>query len=158
MYRFVGVATIALVTSACAPLQPSTSSPAPVESREPGQPSSVEKPSSVPQPSQTTPKHIEPAGQRSRPAQKAVNSLLQEGWAYYRVENYQRAMAIAGRAQRLDPQRAEVYLLLASGNFAQGKYGLAEQLGQRGLSFSQNEAIIQRKLQDLLAQIQKVAF
>jgi len=147
IFRLVLVATIALGTSACAPLQTSTGTPAPVESRQSGQASPVEKPS------QTAPKKIAPGQQTSSPAQKAVSSLLQEGWAYYRVENYQRAMAIAERAQRLDPQRAEVYLLLASSNFAQGKLGLAEQLAQRGLSLSQNEVMIRRKLQRLLAQI-----
>ena len=147
IFRLLLVATMTLVTSACAPLQTSTSAPAPVDSRQPGQASPVEKPS------QAAPKKIAPAQQTSSPAQKAVSSLLQEGWAYYRVENYPRAMAIAERAQRLDPQRAEVYLLLASSNFAQGKQGLAEQLAQRGLSFSQSDAVIRRKLQSLLAQI-----
>lgn len=147
IFRLVLVTAITLVTSACAPLQTSTSAPAPVESRQSGQASSVEKPSQV------APKKIAPAQQTSSPAQKAVSSLLQEGWANYRVENYQRAMAIAERAQRLDPQRAEVYLLLASSNFAEGKHGLAEQLIQRGLSFSQSDAMIRRKLQSLLAQI-----
>jgi tetratricopeptide (TPR) repeat protein len=147
IFRLMGVATIALVTSACAPLQTSTSAPAPVESRQSGQARPVDKPN------QAAPKKIAPAQQTSSPAQKAVSSLLQEGWTYYRVENYQRSMAIAERAQRLDPQRAEVYLLLASSNFAQGKRGLAEQLAQRGLSFSQSDATIRRKLQSLLAQI-----
>jgi tetratricopeptide (TPR) repeat protein len=147
IFRLMVVATIALVTSACAPLQTSTSAPAPVESRQSGQARPVDKPN------QAAPKKIAPAQQTSSPAQKAVSSLLQEGWTYYRVENYQRSMAIAERAQRLDPQRAEVYLLLASSNFAQGKRGLAEQLAQRGLSFSQSDATIRRKLQSLLAQI-----
>ena len=147
IFRLVFVATMTLVTSACAPLQTSTSGPVPVESRQPGQASPVEKPS------QAAPKKIAPARQTSSPAQKAVSSLLQEGWANYRIENYPRAMAIAERAQRLDPQRAEVYLLLASSNFAQGKRGFAEQLAQRGLSFSQSDAMIRRKLQSLLAQI-----
>lgn len=147
VFRLVIVATIALVTSACVPLQTSTSAPAPVESRQPGQARPVEKPNQV------SPKKIAPARQTSSPAQKAVSSLLQEGWVNYRVENYERSMAIAERAQRLDPQRAEVYLLLASSNFAQGKRGLAEQLAQRGLSFSQSDAMIRGKLQSLLAQI-----
>ena len=147
MFRLVAVATITLAASACAPLQTSTSAPAPVESRQPGQASPVGAPS------EAAPKKIAPARQTSSPAQKAVSSLLQEGWANYRIENYPRAMAIAERAQRLDPQRAEVYLLLASSNFAQGKRGLAEQLAQRGLSFSQSDAMIRRKLQSLLAQI-----
>jgi len=147
IYRLVLVAAIVLVTGACAPLQTSTSAPAPVESRQPGQIRPVENPYDA------SPKKIAPARQAVSPAQKAVSSLLKEGWTYYRVGNYERAIAIAERAQRLDPQRAEVYLLLANSYFAQGKNGLAEQLGQRGLSFSQSDATIRRKLQSLLAQI-----
>ncbi len=148
IFRLALALTIAIVTSACAPLQTSTSAPAPVESRQSGQAS----PEATPH--QAAPKKIAPARQTSSPAQKAVTSLLQEGWANYRLGNYPRAMAIAERAQRLDPQRAEIYLLLASSHFAQGKRGLAEQLAQRGLSFSQSDAMIRRKLQSLLAQIQ----
>ncbi len=145
--RPLAVATIILLTSACAPLQTPTGTTAPAESRQPGRASPAE------QQEELAPKKIAPARQTVSPAQKAVSSLLQEGWGYYRVENHERSIAIAERAQRLDPQRAEVYLLLASSYFAQGKKGLAEQLGQRGLSFSQSDATIRRKLQSLLAQI-----
>ncbi len=147
VFRSVLIATITLLASACAPLQTSTS--APVESRQSGQARPVAKPD------QAAAKKIAPARQTRSPAQQAVSSLLQDGWTYYRVKNYPRAMAIAERAQRLDPQRAEVYLLLASSDFAQGKRGLAEQLAQRGLSFSQSDATIRRKLQSLLAQIRR---
>ena len=152
MFRLVAVATITLAASACAPLQTSTSAPAPVESRQPGQASPVGAPS------EAAPKKIAPARQTSSPAQKAVSSLLQEGWANYRIENYPRAMAIAERAQRLDPQRAEIYLLLAKSYFAQGKSEVAEQLSQRGLSFSQSDVVIRRQLQGLLAQIRGAVF
>ncbi|MBQ0721273.1 MAG: tetratricopeptide repeat protein [Gammaproteobacteria bacterium] len=145
--RPLAVATIVLATSACAPLLTSPGPSVPVESRQPGSASPAEKQS------EAEPKKIAPARQTVSPAQRAVSSLLQEGWGYYRQENYQRSIAIAERAQRLDPQRAEVYLLLARSYFAQGQSGLAEQLGQRGLSFSQNDIGIRRQLQSLLAQI-----
>lgn len=146
-YRLALLVTIVLVASACAPLQTSRSTPAPVESRQPGQTQPVVKPYEAP------PKKIVPAGQTVSPAQKAVSSLLQEGWAYYRTGNYERSIAVAERAQRLDPQRGELYLLLASSYFAQGKNTLAEQLGQRGLSLSHSDGTIRHKLQSLLAQI-----
>jgi len=147
LVRPFAVATLVLVTSACAPLQTTTGSGAPVESRQPGQARPAEKPQ------QRAPTTIAPARQAVSPAQKAVSSLLQEGWGYYEAGNNERAIAIAERAQRLDPQRAEVYLLLASSYFAQSKRGVAEQLAQRGLSFSQNDVTIRGQLQSLLAEI-----
>jgi len=146
-FRLLPVALIALLTSACAPLQTSTGAPAPVESRQPGKSHPVEKGD------ESAGKKIAPARQVVSPAQQAVSFLLQEGWAYYRVDNYERSIAIAERAQRLDPQRAEIYLLLASSYFAQGKSDVAEQLSRRGLSFSQGDVTIQRQLQSVLAQI-----
>ena len=137
--------TIVLVISACAPLQ--TAPSAPVESRQPGQTSPVQKRQ------QAASKKIAPARKSVNPAQKAVTSLLQEGWAYYREGSNERSIAVAERAQRLDPQRAEIYLLLASSYLAQGKTSLAGQMGQRGLSLSQGDVVIRRKLQGLLAQI-----
>ncbi len=151
-FRLLPVALLVMLSSACAPLQTSTGAPAPIESRQPGKIRPVEKADESPA------KKIAPARQAVSPAQKAVSSLLQQGWGYYRVGNYERSIAIAERAQRLDPQRAEIYLLLAKSYFAQGKSEVAEQLSQRGLSFSQNDVVIRRQLQSLLAQIRGAVF
>jgi len=147
VYRSLTIATIVLATSACAPLQTTTGSAAPIESRQPGQVSPAVEPQ-VP-----APKKIVPTRQTISPAQRAVTSLLKEGWGYYRIENHERSIAIAERAQRLDPQRAEVYLLLAKSYFAIGQPQLADQLIQRGLLMCQNDATVRRKLQRLLIQI-----
>ena len=146
-FRPLSVAAIVVATSACAPLQTTTGSAAPIESRQPEQTIPVVKPQAP------APKKIVPARQTASPAQSAVTSLLKEGWGYYRIENYELSIAIAERAQRLDPQRAEVYLLLAKSYFAIGQRQLAEQLSQRGLLFSQNDATIRRQLQSLLKDI-----
>ena len=151
-FRLLPVALLVMLSSACAPLQTSTGAPAPIESRQPGKIRPVEKADESPA------KKIAPARQAVSPAQKAVSSLLQQGWGYYRVGNYERSIAIAERAQRLDSQRAEIYLLLAKSYFAQGKSEVAEQLSQRGLSFSQSDVVIRRQLQDLLAQIRGAVF
>lgn len=141
------IATIVSVTTACAPLQTTTGAGTPAEQ---GQPEQISPAAS---PEEQVPKKIAPAQHAVNPAQRAVTSLLKEGWAYYRIENHERSIAIAERAQRLDPQRAEVYLLLAKSYFAIGQPQLAEQLGQRGLLLSQNDATIRRKLQLLLDEI-----
>ena len=141
------VAVMVLSTSACVPLQAPPGSVAPVESRQPGQASPRENQGEL------VPKKIAPARQTVSPAQRAVSALLQEGWGYYRLENFQRSIEIAERAQRLDPRRAEVYLLLASSYFVQNQGVLAEHLAQRGLSLSQGEATIRHQLQVLLVKI-----
>ena len=145
--RVLPGAIMVLLISACTPLQTTTSPTAPVESRRSGQASPMPKGQEV------APGAIVPTRAVISPAQKAVSSLLQESWAYYRQGNYERSIAIAERAQRLDPQRGEVYLLLANSYFAQGESGLAEQLGQRGLSFSRSDVAIRHQLQHLLVQI-----
>jgi len=147
------IVALVVATSACAPLQTSSGPAAPVDSRSaPALPSFPGKVEAEPV-EEIPPKKIAPAQQVVNPAQRAVSTLLQEGWSYYRAENYDRSIAIAERAQRLNPRRAEVYLLLAKSYFASGQSQLAEQLSQRGLSFSQSDVTIRRKLQRLLVQI-----
>ena len=147
------IVALVVATSACAPLQTSSGRTAPVDSRSiPASPSFPGKAEAEPV-EESPPKKIAPAQQVVNPAQKAVSALLQEGRSYYRAENYDRSIAIAERAQRLNPRRAEVYLLLAKSYFALGQSQLAEQLSQRGLSFSQSDVTIRRKLQSLLVQI-----
>jgi len=147
------IVALVVATSACAPLQTSSGPAAPVDSRT--APTSPDSPGAAEAgPVEKSPtKIIAPAQQTISPAQKAVSALLQEGWSYYRAENYDRSVAIAERAQRLNPRRAEIYLLLAKSYFALGQGQLAEQLSQRGLSFSQSDVTIRRKLQSLLVQI-----
>ncbi len=146
-FRPLIVATIVFAATACAPLQTTTGAGAPVEQGQPEQISPAENPQEL------SPKKIAPARHTLSPAQRAVTSLLKEGWAYYRIENHERSIAIAERAQRLDPQRAEVYLLLAKSYLALGQSQLAEQLGQRGLLLSQNDATVRRRLERLLHDI-----
>jgi len=159
--RSLAVALLVVATAACAPLQVPTGPGAPVGSARPvGVDGASQQPKAggaeEQESSRTAPKAILPAHPVINPAQAAVSSLLQEAWGYYRAANYQRAIAIAERAQRLDAQRGEVYLVLASNYFALGQYHLAEQLSQRGLSFSQHDLTLRRKLQNLIQKIRSV--
>ena len=148
----LAVAAIALVMSACAPLRTPTSPAAPIESRHPGLESTEVRREVL------MPQTIVPDRRVVRPAQKAVNSLLQKGWGHYRLADYKSSIATAERAQRLDPQRAEVYLLLASCYFVQGQGELAEQMAQRGLSFSQDDKGARRQLHSLLGRVRDKAY
>lgn len=100
-----------------------------------------------------SPTVIAPGAQSVSPAQRAVESLLNEAWGHYRNNELDRAIAVAERAQRLDARSPEVYLLLASSYLAQGKQGLAEQFAHRGVNFSPAGSVVRRQLQQLLDQL-----
>ncbi len=96
---------------------------------------------------------IAPATAAAKPAQKAVKSLIDEAWVHYHNDNPGKAIAVAERAQRLDTRSGEVYLVLASSYFIQGKQQLAEQFARRGISYSVVGSALRNRLQQLLGQI-----
>ncbi|MBV1931294.1 MAG: hypothetical protein KUG71_06220 [Porticoccaceae bacterium] len=95
---------------------------------------------------------IAPSTPAEKPAQKAVQSLLDEAWMHYRNDDPDRAIAMAERAQRLDARSGEVYLVLASSYLIQGKQQLAEQFARRGISYSAVGTTLRNRLQQLLGQ------
>lgn len=99
------------------------------------------------------PMEIVPARAPARPAEKAVENLLETAWRHYRNDDFYGAIAVAERAQRLDGRSAEVYLVLAASYFSQGKAYAAKQFAQRGLSFSAGGSDINKKLVQLLAEL-----
>ena len=136
-----------LFISACSPLLTNGGSPVYV-------PSEQQAPQQTPTKKAPPAKIIAPAKTKVNPAQKAVTSLLQEAWQQHRAGNHQLSISITERAQRLDARRAEIYLLLARNYFTMGQHKLAQQLSQRGLSFSQNDKVIRQRLKNLLSEIQ----
>ncbi len=145
--------------AACAPIRQTGSVPVYTSS-----PTAPARPEQKPQgqsevPSESTEQTTEsiysiaPSGIAVKPAQKAVQSLIDEAWGHYQDDDPDKAIAVAERAQRLDPRSAEVYLILASSYFVQGKQQLAEQFARRGISYSAVGSSLRSRLQQLLGQV-----
>ena len=82
------------------------------------------------------------------PAGKAVASLLEQAWQYYRNDNTDSAIAVAERALRLDARSGEAYLVLASSYLRQGQQALAKQFARRGLVYSPSGSSLSDRLQE----------
>lgn len=142
-----------LAVAGCAPM-----TPAPTTTSEPLPPVSqpIPKPPVQPPPKSTPPRApgaIQPDAAQQPGAQSAVSSLLAQGWRQHSGSNYEAALGIAERAQRIEPRNPEVYLLMASAQLALYRNEVAEQLVRRGLSLSQSGTTVNRQLQALLGQI-----
>ncbi len=135
----LGLVAGALALTACVPLVPAPDAggelPPPVE--EPARPPST--PTPVPRPPPP------PA-----PTKPAVAALLGDAWALHRAGNYDSAIAVAERAQRIDARNPEVYLVLANSHAAQGDTAAARGLARKGLGFSAAGSSIRARLQQLL--------
>lgn len=152
MRIFMTLGLLALLAVAgCAPMTPApttTSEPLPPVSQPPPP---VEPP--PPTPPRRIPGAIQPDAAQEPGAQSAVSSLLAQGWRQHSGSNYEAALGIAERAQRIEPRNPEVYLLMASAQLALYRNEVAEQLVRRGLSLSQSGTTVNRQLQSLLGQI-----
>lgn len=134
----------AIVVAACAPM-----TPAPTGTSWP-EPPPAEKSPEPPKSSKPTIRSTEPDKAATNPA---VTSLVNQGWRYYQQDNYEGALSVAERAQRIDPRSPEVYLLMASARFSLYQLNIAEQLARRGLALAQSGSAVSRQLQSLLGKI-----
>ncbi|HEY7886310.1 MAG TPA: tetratricopeptide repeat protein, partial [Cellvibrionaceae bacterium] len=87
----------------------------------------------------------EPANTEDKPAEAptpssagAVDSLLQQAEAEYQRGNYERAIATAERALRIDRRNGAIYLLLAQSYWQQALPVQSEQFARQGLRYSQS--------------------
>lgn len=145
-WGILGVLVGALVLTACVPLVPAPDD-APDDGG--GLPPPVEEPAgrpATPQPPPVVPRPAPPPA----PTKPAVAALLRDAWAHYRASNYDSAIAVAERAQRIDARNPEVYLVLASSHAAQGDAAAARGLARKGLGFSAAGSSIRARLQQLL--------
>ena len=143
LWTLLALSALCLLLPACAPM-----APAPTETSRPEPPpppvvEEEEKPTPPPAPAPEPPKETS----------SAVNSLLDRGWNLYRSDNFEGALSVAERAQRIDPRSAEVYLLMASARFSLYQVDIAEQLARRGLALAGSGTVVGSQLQSLLARI-----
>ncbi len=148
---------LALLLAACAPLYTPPSPPIHAPPSEPLPPSDPDN-APYPVPDTTSeeeraPAHVAPLERSSGSAGKAVESLLEEAWQHYHRNDFERAIVVAERAQRLDPRAAEVYLVLASAYLGQGKEQLAGQFARRGINYSVAGSVLRQRLQAVLASL-----
>lgn len=69
----------------------------------------------------------------------ADNSLISRAEASVASGDFEQALALLERAQRIDPTNANIYLALARTYFAKGDFRLAQATAERGLLFCRND-------------------
>lgn len=137
-----------LALAACAPLVPGPG--APVD----------ERPGEVP-----APRPVEPEAPAERPspsvrpapppvAADAVAALVGEARRATAEGRHEAAVALAERAQRLDPRAAEPYLVLAEAHRGLGNAALARQLALKGVALSSAGTRVRADLESLLRQLE----
>lgn len=152
-FKGVLVAAMALMVAACAPFPTPHGEP----TRVPPPPMDTPPPERTEHPLPPPPVQIIPQQKIVDPAEAAVAGLLQDAWGHYHRDNYDAAIAVAERAQRLDARNPEVYLVLASSYLAQAQLNLAEQLVRKGIAFSGSDSGVRSRLQQVLGQIEASA-
>lgn len=133
--RVLGAATLGLLLLAagCATTTEPVSAPAPAPVVTPPRPE-VAKPAPVPRPAP-------PARPASPSASAAWRPLLAKADAACQQGDYEQALALLERAQRIDPDSAEVYLSMAKTHQARGDAAKARVVAERGLLYCTTEAL-----------------
>lgn len=144
--RHIRIAVVlagALVLAACAPLAPGPG--APVD----------EPPEAVPAepapPVEAPPPPVRPAPPPV--AADAVAALVGDARRAASAGRHDAAVALAERAQRLDPRAPEPYLVLARAHQALGRTALARQFALRGLASSPPGSGVRADLEALLRRL-----
>ena len=131
LLRGVAVSLVILL-AACSTYTPPASAPVPVEQPQPEtKPRVVIPPAKAPQ-------------APPRPATPSVSAALQPllakaGQATARGD-YEQALTLLERAQRIDPDSAEVYLGMAQTHRARGNVAQARAAAERGLLYCETDA------------------
>lgn len=134
----------ALALAACAPLVPGPDAPV------------GERPEAAPAPPPAEPEApVEAPSSPARPvpppvAADAVATLVGDARRAAAEGRHEAAVALAERAQRLDPRAPEPYLVLARAHQALGRAAQARQLALRGLASSPPGSGVRADLEALL--------
>jgi len=133
LWRGAFLALVALLAACATPAPaPPPSVPAPVVV--PAKPGKVESPPAR-APTQTPPRPATPS------ASAAWQPLLAKAEQATQRGDYEQALALLERAQRIDPDSAEVYLCMAQTHRARGNAAQARATAERGLLYCSTEAL-----------------
>ena len=108
---------------------PGDSEPAPVENKQPDYSATPGKPPATPAPPATMPPEPNDSN--------AYGGLLAKASEARDRGDYEQALALLERAQRIDPDSGEIYLALAQTYQAKGATALASSTAERGLLYCQ---------------------
>jgi Flp pilus assembly protein TadD len=120
-----------LVAAGCTTYTPPDTAPAPVEER-PEQPVMVPP---APKPPPSTPPRPAPS------ASAAWQPLLAKAEQATQRGDYEEALALLERAQRIEPDSGEVYLSMARTHRAKGDVAQARATAERGLLYCSTDAM-----------------
>lgn len=128
--RRIATAALILSLAGCSIYSAPGGQPAPVETREPSVPGE-----SVPQ-APRPPSTVETVPQAAEPrASDAYGPLLAKADQALAGGDYESALALLERAQRIDPNSGEVYLALAEAYAAKGDLRQARATAERGMLY-----------------------
>ncbi len=126
-----GVAvSLLILLAACSTYTPPASAPAPDEQPEP-RPKVATPPAKAPQ---TPPRPATPS------ASAALQPLLAKAAQATERGDYEQALSLLERAQRVDPDSAEVYLGMAQTHQARGNAAQSRATAERGLLYCATDA------------------
>lgn len=117
----------------CALVPQGRDTPAPVETRDGRGPAVEVEPRPVPEPPAPEEAQPEPA------AARAYGPLLARAETATGQGDYDRALSLLERAQRIDPDNARIYLELARTYAAKGRPERARNMAERGLLYCRSE-------------------
>jgi Tfp pilus assembly protein PilF len=129
LFRGATVGLIILL-AACSTYTPPASAPAPVEQPQ-LEPKVVTPPAKVPK---APPRPATPS------ASAALQPLLAKAAQATERGDYEQALTLLERAQRIDPDSAEVYLGMAQTHRARGNVAQARATAERGLLYCETDA------------------
>lgn len=145
-YLFVGL--LAVLLAGCSTLGPY---PAP----QPTPPATApEEPDDMSR-EQPSGRDIEPVTRPASLSRGAVTELLEQAWQLHRFGNFQRSIAVAERALRLDRYESNVYLILAANHVATENFQLAEHLIRQGLPLVGEDRQQEGRFMLLLREVEK---
>jgi len=131
----VGLIVLVTTVAGCSVYSVPGRQPAPVETRpDPTVVTPSSPPSVPPSPSEPVPQPPEPN------ASNAYGSLVLKAGQASAGGDYERALALLERAQRIDPDSAEVYLALAQTYAAKGDMSQARATAERGMLYCRSDA------------------